>query len=140
MSKPIIVQEENRILCDVDETLIENISTVTKEEYKSIVNNPSYATVISDTNNTELLVPYYDAFKIIKPKQAVISFVRSLKSRGYHVTVQSNNGWQWAWAVVVALEMENCVDMVATKPAKCIDDAPDLTHVIGTLIHPDSIK
>lgn len=144
MGKPIIIEAENRVSCDVDDTLIRTGAFVPHEavvlnEHRSGVFVFSKKDLIPHKATT-LVAPYYTGFKIIEPKPAVEAFIRSLKLRGYHVTVHSNNGWQWAKAVVEALEMEDCVDLICTKSSKCLDDTPNVHEIIGSLIHPDSLK
>jgi predicted HAD superfamily phosphohydrolase YqeG len=111
-----VITNELRVAVDVDNTIIK------------WVNSP--------TENSKT-VSYYGTSKEVEPNQAVIAFVKSLKQRGYHVTVHSNNGWQWAKNVVEALELESVVDLVCTKSSKCIDDELNVEHIIGTLINPE---
>ena len=44
------------------------------------------------------------------------------KSRGHKIIVWSMGGYEWAEAVVKALELDNIVDLVCSKPTWVIDD------------------
>ena len=141
MNKPHITKYENRAESDVDDTLVATGAFIPAEAVHSSPHKYCFIKSNLDiSKNIHLVAPYYDGYKIIIPKLPVEAFIRSLKSRGYHITVQSNNGWQWAENVVKALEMEDCVDEIQTKASKCIDDAIDYSHICGTLIHPDILK
>ena len=135
--KPIVIPFENRVVVDVDHTLIETGRFISVEEFKENIN--SYAFTKSSMEGKTLIAPYYDGYKMLEPKEGVIAFVKSLKARGYHVTVHSNNGYLWAYAIVVALELEPYVDLVCTKSSKCIDDSENFQHIVGSLIHPKEL-
>lgn len=70
----------------------------------------------------DIVIDYYGEQRSVRPHKEHISFLKSLKARGYHVKVHSNNGWKWAANVVMALGLQNYVDEVLTKPYKVIDD------------------
>lgn len=128
-----VIKHELRAVCDVDETLIQ-----TGTSYK---NYGDALSVLHSTGPDKCrMVSYYKDYKIVYPKYPTISFLKSLKERGYHITVQSNNGWEWAENVVKALHLEDYVDIVCTKSSKCIDDSRDFLHIMGTVIHPDELK
>jgi len=124
-----VIKHELRAVFDVDETLIK-----TGTSYKN------YEEALLAQTSMGRIVPYYKDHKIVYPKYPTISFLKSLKQRGYHITVQSNNGWEWAENVVKALHLEDYVDIVCTKSSKCIDDSRDFLHIMGTVIHPDELK
>lgn len=122
-----IITNELRAVVDVDNTLIENVKPTT-----------IFVPLGERVTNVEepITADYYGTPISIKPKGRVVDFVKSLKARGYHITVHSNNGWQWAKNVVEALGLDSHVDMVCTKSSKCIDDETNIEHIMGTLIHP----
>lgn len=116
-----VVENENVVLCDVDNTLIEDYT-------------PS--TFFAQAGTEEYLqLDYYGKPVVKKAIQIHVDFVKSLKARGYFIIVHSGNGYQWAAQVVKALGLEDQVDMVMTKAIKHIDDNPDPQHIIGTRIY-----
>ena len=52
-----------------------------------------------------------------------IDLLVAYKKRGYHVTVWSANGWQWAEQVINRLDLSEYVDVVMTKPCRYVDDS-----------------
>lgn len=94
---------ENRILVDVDKTLI----TPTQYHLKNGIEFNYYGTTV-----------YH------KKLYNNISLMKAQKARGYEVIVHSANGWKWAEEVIKVLKLEEYVDEVATKPLKYIDDLP----------------
>lgn len=136
MNKPYVIEAELRAIIDVDETLIETGRSMTR----FMDNGPACSTISQIHPSISLVTSYHDEYKVIVPKNPTISFLKSLKSRGYHITVQSNNGWRWAQSVVHALELQEYVDVICTKPSKCVDDAKNPLHIIGSLIHPEELK
>ncbi len=86
-----------------------------------------------DTDNTiikrvdyssTLVLDYYGQSYFAEPIYKNIEFIKSLKTRGYYLIVHSNNGYQWAETVCIALGLDSIIDEVYTKPAKVIDDEP----------------
>ena len=69
-----------------------------------------------------IVVDYYGEPRHLRPHKEHIAFLKALKARGYHIKVHSNNGAVWAANVVTALQLEQFVDEVLTKPYKIIDD------------------
>ncbi len=70
----------------------------------------------------EIRDPYDGALVYLVPHQRHIKLARQMKGRGRHVIVWSAGGALWADAVVKALELEDVVDQVMTKPAGYVDD------------------
>lgn len=95
-----------------------------------------------DENYTQ---PFDGAVKIVcphdgeityhRPHQRHINFLKKQKARGYSVKVWSSAGTKWAEAVVLALNLENYVDQVSSKPEKYVDDLPDAKDVLGIHIY-----
>lgn len=105
---PKVTENENLAYFDVDETLVHWIKDPEERLSKGeTIITANYAgsvvTLIENLNHT--------------------NFLRSLKSRGFHIIVHSGNGWAWAKQVVELLELQEYVDEVKTKPAKIIDDS-----------------
>ena len=81
-----IVTNESIILVDIDGTLIEDF------EIQKITYDTPYgveAMSVPITNNGYLELDYYGKQVYKKPITEHIDFVRSLKKRGYYVTVHS---------------------------------------------------
>ena len=91
-----VVQNENIVYFDVDETLITStIEDGQDHKYRRKIDSVCEA-------NVEQLIYH--------------------KRRGFHVTVWSANGYQWALDVVLALGLQTYVDVVKTKPRSYFDD------------------
>lgn len=99
--KKVMIVTENELIvwCDVDSTLIRKLDY----EYG-------------------LKLDYYGQPYFAIPIKSNIEFMKSLKARGCHIIVHSNNGHKWAEQVVRALKLENYVDEIKTKPFKVLDD------------------
>jgi len=77
---------------------------------------------------------YYGVLHRIDRLYLNIAFLKTLKARGWYIVVHSHNGWQWAKNVVEALELQNYVDEVKSKPFKYVDDQ-DCHSWMGTRIN-----
>lgn len=99
----IVTENENVCYFDVDSTLI----------FKE-----------TKYYNEAISLDYYGETWYIRPHLAHVEFLKSLKSRGYHVIVHSANGWKHALNVVNALGLQEYVNEVKTKSIKYIDDRP----------------
>ena len=53
-----------------------------------------------------------------------IELLKKHKARGYIVNVWSGGGYKWAASVIRALELQDYVDNVGSKPIKYVDDLP----------------
>jgi predicted phosphatase len=87
---------------DVDETLILK-SPVRTEEFNVPLN-------------------YHGSTKYAKPINQHVEFLKACFARGYEITVWSANGFDWATTVVKALNLEQYVSFVCTKPQFYCDD------------------
>lgn len=100
-----IINNENISPFDVDETLVcHDPLTCSNKVY------------ISDRVSGKLML-----FGINEP---MVRLLREEKDRGSYVIVWSRAGHAWASAVVKALELEDCVDLILTKPRVYFDDKP----------------
>lgn len=75
---------------------------------------------------------YGDEWRVL-PMQENISFVKSLKARGYYVIAHSGNGWLHAKKVIETLQLVDFIDEVKSKPLKYIDDL-EVQHWFGSRI------
>lgn len=64
-----------------------------------------------------------------------VRFLMKQKARGYTIVVWSSAGTAWAKAVVEALDLENHVDFVMSKPQKWVDNLIDPAEVLGKHIY-----
>lgn len=58
----------------------------------------------------------------LTPNEKHITLLKKHKARGFTVVVWSQQGFEWAEAVVKALKLEEYVDAVFTKPSVYVDD------------------
>lgn len=73
----------------------------------------------------EITINYYGESKQKNIHHEHVSLLKSYRERGYHVTVQSANGFAHALEVVTVLGLEEYVDVIQTKSTKVIDDLPN---------------
>ena len=97
----IVVDTESTIFVDVDETLV----MWGKPEDRIVIYEPHY-------NEPVHVTPHKGHIKILKDR----------KARGSRIIVWSAGGYQWAEAVIKALNLEKYVDFVMTKPHAYLDD------------------
>lgn len=71
-----------------------------------------------------ILIGTKDFQQRVLPNKFLIEKIKHHKTRGHAVTVWSAGGWEWAEAVVKALNLEKYVDLVKTKPVGIYDDLP----------------
>lgn len=77
--------------------------------------------------------PYTGTVKLRVAYTPNIEFMKSLKGRGYYITVWTHAGWKWSKTVVEKLGLTDIVDQIQAKPIKLIDDLP-VEKGIGTTI------
>lgn len=103
-----IIKSEQIRPVDVDDTLIINYNDTTKDlgrkvkVYDAVTNK--FITMVAHEANIRLLLEE--------------------KHRGGFIIVWSRSGYEWAKHVVQALDLENFVDLVMSKPLAYIDDMP----------------
>lgn len=88
----------------------------------------------------DIEVDYYGQKRLIRPHLEHVSFLKSLKARGYYITVHSHNGAVWAANVVKALGLEEFVDECKNKPFKIIDDQPLINWAPNVIFIPDVLQ
>lgn len=107
--------------------------TVLKNEY--VVPVDVDGTLITHLTTAELsLLPSEDVISVYdKVEQRFIKvginrpMVRLVKeefSRGAHVIIWSRGGFEWAEAVIKAIELQNHVHQIMSKPLSYFDDLP----------------
>ena len=104
------VVENDHIVCfDVDDTLIMWIW----DQYEK-----------QQLDETDNLIPItHKGFSVlVKPHKVHIELLQNYKAKGKFIIVWSQSGFSWAQAVIEALELEDYVDLVLTKPQKYVDD------------------
>ena len=70
----------------------------------------------------------------LKPHKIHIEKLKVLKKNGYGIVVWSAGGSWWAREVVRVLQLENYVDVVMCKPARCYDDLT-IEQALGKTIY-----
>ncbi len=71
-----------------------------------------------------ILDPYDGHAVYLKPHARHVKLLRQMRGRGRYLVVWSAAGAKWAEAVINALELQSCVDLVITKPLAYVDDLP----------------
>ena len=99
-----VIKNDNCIFFDVDGTLVMWRPT------------PEY------TQAVYVKCPYTNKKEMLYLNQDHVKLLEKAKGRGKHVIVWSHAGWQWAEAVVTALNLEHLVDDVMSKPIEYVDD------------------
>ena len=97
--------DKNTAYFDVDDTLIIWVNNMSEEQEKR-------SAIVTDE--------WGDTFHI--PNTPMIEKLRQHHYKGDAVVVWSQGGADWAEAVVKALDLENCVDVILTKPTHYYDD------------------
>lgn len=100
------IEGEQNIFIDVDDTLI-----LHKKCKKG-------DTVVAVTD------PYDGQQHYFAVHKAHVKVLKDRKQRGAVIFVWSQNGWEWAEAVVRALNLKEHVNFVLSKPVMHIDDLP----------------
>lgn len=111
-----VIENENVVCFDCDDTLVLWFSGCDPKD------------------KVNILCPYSKTIDSLKPHKRHIDLLKKYKGRGMTVIVWSAAGYQWAEAVVKALELEDYVDFVQTKPSKYVDDMT-AEHVLGSRIY-----
>ena len=97
----IIVDNESTIFIDIDDTLV----MWGKKE-----------------NQIEVIEPLYGEPTYVTPHKGHIKILKDRKARGSRIVLWSAGGYRWAAAVIKALNLEQYVDFVMTKPHAYLDD------------------
>ena len=82
----------------------------------------------------KVIDPTDDRPRYLKPHKRHVEFLKKCAKRGYQVTVWSAGGWAWAEAAVKALQLEQYVTKVETKPLKYVDDL-EAHQILGSRVY-----
>jgi hypothetical protein len=101
--------ERDGVVCfDVDSTLVEEKFLNKKDIVMDVIEIPH------PLRGCEL------TYRL--PLKRNIQLLKDMHTRGRFIVVWSQAGWQWADAVVRALELQNFVDLIIEKPIAYVDD------------------
>lgn len=116
---PIYLEHEQTYYSDVDDTLVmwDNTPEIIDLEHWVCVPDP-----------------HANGFFYLRKHHKHIKLLKDHFSRGFGVIVWSAAGAAWAQAVVRALDLEDYVHLMITKPTKFVDDLP-AKEVMGSRIY-----
>ncbi len=97
-----VIKNEQVIMIDIDDTLV-------------MWNAPR-------SDIVEILCPYSKVIKNLTRNRGNIKVLKDRKARGSTIVVWSAGGHAWAEAVVKALNLEEHVDYIMSKPIGYVDD------------------
>jgi predicted phosphatase len=98
-----VIKNDKILPVDIDETLISYVAN----------------------ERGDFTTDYGDEVVHLKAKRMNIALLKHHKTvRGYYVLVWSANGKEWAQKIIMALGLQQYVDIVMTKPHKYLDDKP----------------
>ena len=112
-----LLEESNITSCDVDNTLV-----MWSSDFK--VNTKG-----------RMHFKYGGEDVYLKPHNFHVTFLKHCYNRGDFVEVWSQNGFEWAEQVVLALGLENHVNVVRAKPTRHVDDKTSLSDIVGCRIY-----
>lgn len=94
---------------DIDGTLITHI-------HKPIYYTDDCLAVVDPLDSTKVIY--------VEANHAMIRLLKEEHHRGACIKVWSRGGWEWAQNVIKALELEQYVDEIMSKPRSYFDDLP----------------
>lgn len=104
----MVIRNENTVFCDIDGTLILNRKETDGVDYAQVsIKDP--------------LGEGYLNFNVHRP---MVRLVREESHRGSYVVAWSRGGYEWAESVIKALKLEDCVQLILSKPLVYFDDVP----------------
>lgn len=104
-------ENENRIVVDVDDTLILYPYDLTRDS----------ALAFGCKEFTDV---YTGESFLALPSKEHIKLIKYYKSRGFYIMVHSGNGFKHAESIVKQLGIEEFIDEVCTKSIRYVDDLP----------------
>lgn len=127
----IVLENENCIFFDVDDTLVCWGSQYVKEDDNGNLNTVNIASPFYTPSMYATVAPVYQ----LVPHTKHIQYLKDSKQKNKNtIVVWSAGGWQWAEAVVKALGIEEYVDCVMSKPHAYVDDL-NCKEFMGTRIY-----
>ncbi|MEZ0209238.1 MAG: hypothetical protein ACAH17_03635 [Candidatus Paceibacterota bacterium] len=113
----------NPIYVDVDGTLVRDLKADDNDKYSGVV-----------LKGVEIPHPLRGNELVYKvPMHNNIQLLKDMSTRGRTIVVWSAAGWQWAQAVVHALNLENFVNYAGEKGIAYMDDL-DCSEFMGQRI------
>lgn len=106
-----IIENENRVTFDVDDTLILHAYDLPRDE-------------ALENGYMDFTDAYTGEIYLAKPSDKHIKLLKYYKARGFYIVVHSGNGYAHAVSVIKQLNIEDHVDEAATKPIRYVDDLP----------------
>lgn len=114
----IVLPGDQATFFDVDDTLVMwNPTAEEKEKHGISITCPMGLTMIDGE-----LVPSGEWTELLVPHKVHVEQIKKHKARGHLIVVWSAGGYEWAHAVVKALQLEPYVDLVISKPTWIYDD------------------
>lgn len=103
-----VVANEDVVFFDVDDTLVMWDKTPNDDA-------KTYVYVIDPYDGKQMRLEVHTPH---------VKLLRNLSARGTAVVVWSQSGYRWASIIVSALDLQDCVQLVMTKPKSYVDDLP----------------
>ncbi len=107
-----VLKNENVIMYDVDDTLVIWKDKNDETDRVVVIEDPYLSGNPYGGNKAYALAVHEPHVKLLQNHHA----------RGKCVVVWSQGGYRWAEAVVKALGLEDCVDLIMSKPTAYVDD------------------
>jgi FMN phosphatase YigB (HAD superfamily) len=118
--KPFVLNHDRPVYFDVDDTLVFWPRTIRK---KGLQDEMHVTIGVSDWDESVQGNVVSHTLAVV-PNWEMIEFMKCLKAQGTAIIVWSHGGVRWAEAVVKALNLEEYVDVIMTKPNLMLDDKP----------------
>ncbi len=112
-----VIENENISSFDVDNTLV-----MWDKDYKT-------------PGKGKIQLSYGNEDVFLRPHNFHSTFLKHCYNRGDYVEVWSKNGAKWAEQVVVALGLQEHVNVVRAKPNRYIDDKSDIDSILGSRVY-----
>lgn len=116
-----VIENDNCIFVDCDDTLVMWDNKFKNEDHSNCVTVKDYSGFVVS------LVPHTTHIEYLK---------KAKQHNKNTIIVWSAGGWQWAKAVVEALQLEDIVDSVMSKPGSYMDDL-NCKEFMGARIYKD---
>lgn len=114
-----VVKCNQPVYIDVDNTLVMWDDLTPEDKANGIAITCPISKAFTEEGNEVEVEPWTE---LLVPHKAHIEMLKQHKLRGHTIIVWSAGGWEWAEAVVKALQLEKYVDVVLEKPMWFYDD------------------